>query len=157
MGARAGDEEAVKVHFLTNLKDQTFRKIAVTNGWSLFETVEAASRAEAIKDDEMKPPSVGISQVGVDNRRSSGGWFGQSRGSSFRGRSSGGSRQQSGQKWRCEKCARERHGPTGCPAKNATCRSCGKVGHFYRVCRSKPANTSSKDVSANQVTDNTYM
>jgi hypothetical protein len=37
----------------------------------------------------------------------------------------------------CYFCGYNRHPRSKCPAREATCKACGKVGHFQRVCRSK--------------------
>ena len=42
----------------------------------------------------------------------------------------------------CYRCNSLEHlaSATNCPAKNATCRSSNKTGHFQKVCRSKDSN-----------------
>ena len=40
---------------------------------------------------------------------------------------------------RCGKC--EHQPGQKCPAKNAKCKECHKIGHFYKVCRSKKRAT----------------
>lgn len=55
--------------------------------------------------------------------------------------------EQSGSCGRC--CFKDHVGPN-CPAKNQSCRSCGKDGHFQRMCKSKavvdPKKSSGRDV-----------
>ena len=40
-------------------------------------------------------------------------------------------------------CGKEYYDRNKCPARNATCYSCGKTGHFGKVCRSKSTRTTS--------------
>ena len=46
----------------------------------------------------------------------------------------------------CIGCGYQPHdgGRKNCPAYKETCRNCGKIGHFSRVCRQKPATTGGK-------------
>ena len=39
-------------------------------------------------------------------------------------------------KWPCKYCGGS-HAPRQCPAYGKTCASCGKMGHFKKVCRSR--------------------
>ena len=45
------------------------------------------------------------------------------------------------QSQRCWFCGGKRHPRSQCPAKENTCSSCGKVGHFSKCCNSKSENT----------------
>lgn len=40
---------------------------------------------------------------------------------------------------KCFFCGNDRHTRNVCPAKDVLCRSCGKKGHYQRVCKSKPS------------------
>ncbi|KAL7639654.1 UNVERIFIED_CONTAM: hypothetical protein RMT77_010157 [Armadillidium vulgare] len=40
----------------------------------------------------------------------------------------------------CYFCGGDRHSRSACPARNATCRKCQKLGHYARVCRCKTGN-----------------
>ena len=51
----------------------------------------------------------------------------------------------------CYFCGMTRHPRSKCPARDAVCKSCGKKGHFQRVCRSKL--TSSKSSTCHIVCD----
>ncbi|KAK3777055.1 hypothetical protein RRG08_008903 [Elysia crispata] len=42
---------------------------------------------------------------------------------------------------KCFFCGYSRHPRSRCPAQNATCKGCGKKGHFAKVCQSKPNST----------------
>jgi hypothetical protein len=42
----------------------------------------------------------------------------------------------------CYFCGNHRHPRSKCPAREAQCKRCGKVGHFQRVCRSSKASNS---------------
>ena len=81
---------------------------------------------------QIKTEPVGAIRGGYRNNRQRG------RGS-FRGRAEmrgGGSR-------RCYNCDQPNFTPehlTTCPAKNATCNSCRKTGHYERTCRGKRNN-----------------
>ena len=48
------------------------------------------------------------------------------------------SRKPSGMEGKCMRCGRPEHQPgQKCVAKNAKCKDCHKIGHFYKVCQSK--------------------
>jgi hypothetical protein len=47
---------------------------------------------------------------------------------------------------RCFFCGNDRHPRDICPAKDVVCRSCGKKGHYQRVCKSRPARGSTNSV-----------
>ena len=49
-------------------------------------------------------------------------------------------------KKQCSTCGNKPHGKDGiCPASEAKCRKCDRVGHYGRVCRSKKDNKSGKE------------
>ena len=48
------------------------------------------------------------------------------------------SRKPPGMEGKCMRCGKPEHQPgQKCAAKNAKCRECHKIGHFYKVCQSK--------------------
>ena len=93
--------------------------------------------------------SSSVNMVAYDRR--------QNRGKSSRGKQSNGrngaqnktraqassstnqpSRKPSGMEGKCMRCGKPEHSPgQKCAAKNAKCKECHKIGHFYKVCQSK--------------------
>ena len=54
--------------------------------------------------------------------------------------------QQLPKKKQCSTCGNKPHGKDGiCPASEAKCRKCDRVGHYGRVCRSKKDYKSGKE------------
>ena len=51
-------------------------------------------------------------------------------------------------KRRCYFCGGVYHNRTSCPARDATCNNCAKLGHFAKVCKSKPSRPISKSTTA---------
>ncbi|GFV88288.1 putative retrovirus-related pol polyprotein from transposon opus [Trichonephila clavipes] len=49
---------------------------------------------------------------------------------------------------KCFFCGNDLHSRTLCPARDATCRNCGKKGHYQRVCKSRPGRNSSNVVAS---------
>lgn len=49
---------------------------------------------------------------------------------------------------KCYFCGGNRHPRTSCPARNAECRSCGRKGHYQRVCKSKTSSRSVPNTTA---------
>ncbi|GFW99881.1 retrovirus-related Pol polyprotein from transposon opus [Trichonephila clavipes] len=47
---------------------------------------------------------------------------------------------------KCFFCGNDLHSRTLCPARDVTCRNCGKKGHYQRVCKSRPGRNSSNVV-----------
>ena len=48
------------------------------------------------------------------------------------------SRKPPGMEGKCMRCGKPEHQPgQKCPAKNAKCKDCHKIGHFHKVCQSK--------------------
>ena len=48
------------------------------------------------------------------------------------------SRKSPGMEDKCMRCGKQEHQPgKRCPAKNAKCKDCHKIGHFHKVCQSK--------------------
>ena len=61
---------------------------------------------------------------------------------------------------KCQRCGYNSHKPQEkCPAKNQTCRKCGKMGHFGRVCRGaeKKIHGMGKDSYSSEETDSSDM
>ena len=47
-----------------------------------------------------------------------------------------------GMEGKCMRCGKPDHQPgQKCPAKNAKCKACHKIGHFHKVCQSKKRAT----------------
>ena len=52
------------------------------------------------------------------------------------------SRKPQGMEDKCMRCGKQEHQPgQRCPAKNAKCKACHKIGHFHKVCQSKKRAT----------------
>ena len=52
------------------------------------------------------------------------------------------SRKPPGMEGRCMRCGKHEHQQgQRCPAKNAKCKECHKIGHFHKVCQSKKRGT----------------
>ncbi|GFW73116.1 retrovirus-related Pol polyprotein from transposon opus [Trichonephila clavipes] len=49
---------------------------------------------------------------------------------------------------KCFFCGNDLHSRTVCPARDVTCRNCGKKGHYERVCKSRPGRNSSNVVAS---------
>jgi len=157
---------------------ETRRKLLAQKDLTFHEAVEFAKNEEkAAKDDKLiscsssKVESSHVYSTYKPNRggrgggqRGRGGHQGQYRGRSQSRGPSGyqRDRSQSGDrsdKKSCNFCTRShRFGRQNCPALNATCHSCGKVGHWSPACRSgqKQASNLENDsqgesVSVNQV------
>ena len=52
------------------------------------------------------------------------------------------SRKPPGMEGKCMRCGKHEHQPgQRCPAKNAKCKDCHKIGHFHKVCQNKKRAT----------------
>ncbi|GFX03587.1 retrovirus-related Pol polyprotein from transposon opus [Trichonephila clavipes] len=49
---------------------------------------------------------------------------------------------------KCFFCGNDLHSRILCPARDVTCRNCGKKGHYQRVCKSRPGRNSSNVVAS---------
>ncbi|GFV31464.1 putative retrovirus-related pol polyprotein from transposon opus [Trichonephila clavipes] len=49
---------------------------------------------------------------------------------------------------KCFFCGNDLHSRTLCPARDVTCRNCGKKGHYQRVCKSRSGRNSSNVVAS---------
>ncbi|GFY06678.1 putative retrovirus-related pol polyprotein from transposon opus [Trichonephila clavipes] len=49
---------------------------------------------------------------------------------------------------KCFFCGNDLHSRTLCPARDVTCRNCGKRGHYQRVCKSRPGRNPSNVVAS---------
>ena len=60
---------------------------------------------------------------------------------------------------KCMRCGKHEHQPgERCPAKNAKCKECHKIGHFHKVCQSKKRATQRANlVQIPQDDDNTHI
>ncbi|GFW38255.1 retrovirus-related Pol polyprotein from transposon opus [Trichonephila clavipes] len=52
---------------------------------------------------------------------------------------------------KCFFCGNDLHSRTLCPARDVTCRNCGKKGHYQRVCKSRPGRNSSNVVASSNI------
>ena len=69
------------------------------------------------------------------------------------------SRKAQGMEDKCMRCGKQEHQPgQRCPAKNAKCKACHKIGHFHKECQSKKrANQRTNLVQTPQDNDNTHI
>ena len=69
------------------------------------------------------------------------------------------SRKPPGMEGRCMRCGKQDHQPgQRCPAKNAKCKDCHKIGHFHKVCQSKKRSTQQANlVQIPQDNDDTHI
>ena len=69
------------------------------------------------------------------------------------------SRKPPGMEDKCMRCGKHEHQlGQRCPAKNAKCKDCHKIGHFHRVCQSKKRATQRANlVQTTQDDDNTHI
>ena len=69
------------------------------------------------------------------------------------------SRKPPGMENKCMRCGKQEHQPgQKCPAKNAKCKACHKIGHFHCVCQSKKrAKQRANLVQSPQDDDDTHI
>ena len=69
------------------------------------------------------------------------------------------SRKPPGMEGKCMRCGKHEHQPgQRCPAKNAECKDCHKIGHFHKVCQSKKRATQQANlVQSPQDDDDTHI
>ena len=69
------------------------------------------------------------------------------------------SRKPPGMEGKCMRCGKHEHQPEQrCPAKNAKCKDCHKIGHFHKVCHSKKRATQQASlVQSPQDDDDTHI
>ena len=69
------------------------------------------------------------------------------------------SRKPPGMEDKCMRCGKQEHQPgQKCPAKNAKCKACHKIGHFHCVCQSKKrAKQRANLIQSLQDDDDTYI
>ena len=142
------DPEHIRTHYMLNLRDGEFRNLAITNRWSLLETVAAATRNESLRATSQPQPStsaLGTGEVAaVSEHRNRH----PTRASDNRSRSNRGPANQSTPRpiptrgnpveyrnpLACRDCGISSHRTGTCPAKGKQCINCGKWGHFRSVC-----------------------
>ena len=72
------------------------------------------------------------------NRSNGKDWGQNNSGAQGSSNSSHQSRKPPGMEDKCMRCGKQEHQPgQRCPAKNAKCKDCHKIGHFHKVCQSK--------------------
>ena len=47
--------------------------------------------------------------------------------------------------WVCQRCGYKHYKGSGCSAENQTCKTCGKLGHFSRICKTKKVRSLGND------------
>lgn len=137
------DMKLIRSHFLAGLIDQGFANLAITTKMSLTEIVESATRRE-----QMGAGVAGanpLSVAAVARGRQAGGYYQRQpqRYTTAPPRAQGPQGSRANVNWRatqrgCPSCGIvEPHRFGTCPAKapGRTCTSCGKAGHFAKVCR----------------------
>lgn len=139
----------IRNQFIQGMRDREHAKRAFTDGTTLEDIVSAASRNESLMattslanplapwNDKQYPQEV--ASLTSDSRDR----FSRS-GQAKRGRWQGGNDRQHKDNQRndikpCGNCGIRAHRYNSCPAEGKKCNSCGKVGHFAKVCKQKSA------------------
>lgn len=125
----ANREENIRDRIVVGILDkEVSRKLQLMKDLTLAVTIETVRQSEEVASQvSMQGEATGVvHEVNKFNRNTK-----------FRGKQRGGNEKGSG---KCGKCGKERHSKDGnCPARESTCNTCNKVGHWSRVCRNKKA------------------
>ncbi|KAK0156229.1 hypothetical protein N1851_000482 [Merluccius polli] len=122
----ASREENIRDRIVVGILDkEVSRKLQLVKDLTLAVTIETVRQSEEVASQvSMQEEATGavheVSHKFYKNAK-------------FRGKQRGGNKG-------CGKCGKERHSQEeNCPARESTCNTCNKVGHWSRVCRNKKA------------------
>ena len=142
-------EEMIRDRLVAGVRDAALSlKLQMDSELTLEKAVSTARQSETIKKQqtvlrgeqlESKGPQVNAVRTGSR----------ESRANSTKSEAP----KRKSQSNKCTRCGRTPfHDRQGCPAKNATCRRCGKLGHYASECRTKSVQEiSTEDTSDNEV------
>ena len=144
------DPEHIRTHYMLHLRDGEFRNLAITNRWSLLETVAAATRNESLRvpKAESNTSSLGTGEVAAvsehRNRHPTRSQYAGDKSKFGLGQAGQGiSRATPARSTRpderrnplgCRNCGIVTHRSGTCPAQGKQCINCNKWGHFKAVC-----------------------
>lgn len=135
VGSGDYDNDFAKTHFINGLSDAFLKDAAITGGWSLAQTVAAASRRESYRAGgiaSLLGPTESEPMVAdVKYKRSQ--YTPKARGGRQSAQQGGSPRFQNRP---CPNCGVAEHRYGTCPAIGKSCLKCGRLGHFKKVCRS---------------------
>ena len=140
--AEQNSNDAIRDAFITGLSSQKIRQRLLEN--NLLTLNDAILQARALEIAEKN------SEAYVDSLRYSASNNPSAQESSQVAAVSKTKSKTYSQKEKCFFCGMDRHSRDACPAREATCHTCGKIGHFSRVC-----NSSKKKLPAASVFDHT--
>lgn len=124
-------EGRLRTHFISSMRNESLRNMAIAMNWSLDEVVAAATRTESWDSPGTSGTPGGVAAV-TQRNNDVGGLGGRPAGLKAQDRSD---RQRTGGP--CKSCGNITHRNTVCPAVGKSCLKCGAVGHFSRVCPGK--------------------
>lgn len=146
-----GNTPMLKERYAKGLHNQEVAELAFIQGWSMEQTAEAASRKEAWQSTHKESPLLETQEMpkvvaAIGRQQSQAGdnrWSGRQNASEERPYKqhrqqvgSGPSRMGETKAPPCKNCGIREHRYGKCPAIGQKCLTCGKEGHFRRVCRS---------------------
>ncbi|KAK0145431.1 hypothetical protein N1851_015677 [Merluccius polli] len=122
----ASREENIRDRIVVGILDkEVSRKLQLMKDLTLAVTIETVRQSEEVASQvSMQEEATGaVHEVSHKFHKNA----------KFRGKQRGGNKG-------CGKCGKERHSQEeNCPARESTCNTCNKVGHWSRVCRNKKA------------------
>jgi hypothetical protein len=135
-------EDMLRTHFLLNLRDETVRQQAILADWSMKQTVEGATRREAMEASRQRSAPVANAVNAVQASDVPRGRFPRRPGGPpDRTREAKKPRYSEDRKGNakketkpCRDCNFEKHRSKTCPATGKICLRCDKLGHFASVC-----------------------
>lgn len=142
-------EEMIRDRLVVGIRDKTLsEKLQMDSKLTLETAKKTIRQKEAVHEQQQTLKGTGNAATPIDSVN---GASVQKR-PKFRGnprrRSDGQAprkQQQTGEK--CGRCGRERHSRDKCPAKDAQCHNCKRVGHYSAMCRQKTVSTIEEDHS----------
>lgn len=146
-------DKEIKEHIILSCHSNSLRRRALREDYSLTDLLKAGrsleiseSQARDVEKNESKINSIQQKNKMYNQARRNYSSFKNNKESNFRRQRPRNADRKKSDSTVCRNCGGSYPHKVSCPAKGKICRSCNKVGHFARVCRTnlprwKPVNT----------------